>query len=79
MSSPVSTRLFIEGLDITPDNQVLVFTNATAVGNYYGASSYEYTMAQTYFTGPYALLGDDGVRSRQQQPEAPPYRGQSGQ
>ena len=53
MSSPVSTRLFIEGLDITPDNQVLVFTNATAVGNYYGASSYEYTMAQTYFTGPY--------------------------
>ena len=54
MTSPISTRLFIEGLDITPDNQVLVFSNATAVGNYYGASSYEYNMAQTYFTGPYA-------------------------
>ena len=54
MTSPISTRLFIEGLDITPDNQVLVFSNATAVGNYYGSSSYEYKMAQTYFTGPYA-------------------------
>ena len=54
MTSPISTRLFIEGLDITPDNQVLVFSNATAVGNYYGASSDEYKMAQTYFTGPYA-------------------------
>src|SRR6516164_2984244 len=54
MTSPISTRLFIEGLDITPDNQVLNFSNATAVGNYYGASSYEYKMALTYFTGPYA-------------------------
>ena len=54
MTSRLSTRLFIEGLDITPDNQVLVFSNATAVGNYYGSSSYEYKMAQTYFTGPYA-------------------------
>jgi hypothetical protein len=54
MTSPISTRLFIEGLDITPDNQVLNFSNATAVGNYYGASSYEYNMARTYFTGPYA-------------------------
>jgi len=54
MTSPISTRLFIEGLDITPDNQVLNFSNATAVGNYYGSSSYEYKMALTYFTGPYA-------------------------
>ena len=54
MTSRFSTRLFIEGLDITPDNQVLVFSNATAVGNYYGASSYEYKEALTYFTGPYA-------------------------
>src|SRR5271166_562578 len=54
MSSPNSTRLFIEGLDITPANQVLVFTNSTDVGNYYGSHSYEYAMAQTYFTGPYA-------------------------
>ncbi len=53
MSSPVSTRLFIEGLDITPDNQILYFSNARAVGNYYGSSSYEYKMALTYFTGPY--------------------------
>jgi hypothetical protein len=54
MTSPISTRLFIEGLDITPDNQVLVFSNATDVGNYYGSHSSEYAMAQTYFTGPYA-------------------------
>jgi hypothetical protein len=54
MASPTSTRLFIEGLDITPDSQVLDFTNATAVGNYYGSSSYEYKEALTYFTGPYA-------------------------
>jgi hypothetical protein len=54
MTSRNSTRLFIENSDATPDNQVLVFSNATAVGNYYGSSSDEYKMALTYFTGPYA-------------------------
>ena len=54
MTSRISTRLFIESLDVTPDNQVLVFSNATEVGNYYGSSSYEYKEALTYFTGPYA-------------------------
>lgn len=35
-----------------PNNQLLSFSNATDIGNYFGLSSPEYQLALTYFQGP---------------------------
>ncbi len=51
-SSPYAlNRLFLVGLNNTPDNAVLSFNSATAVANYYGATSREASLANEFFAG----------------------------
>jgi hypothetical protein len=51
-SSPYAlNRLFIEGGPNTPGNVVLSFNSATAVANYYGATSPEAYLANEFFAG----------------------------
>ena len=51
-SSPYAlNRLFIEWKNNTPDNAVLSFHSATAVANYYGATSTEASLANEFFAG----------------------------
>ena len=51
-SSPYAlNRLFLDGRNTTPDNTVLSFNSATAVANYYGATSTEATLANEFFAG----------------------------
>ena len=51
-SSPYAlNRLFLVGLNNTPDNAVLSFNSATAVANYYGATSKEASLANEFFAG----------------------------
>src|SRR3984957_2085704 len=53
-SSPYAlNRLFIEGGPNTPGNAVLSFNSATAVANYYGATSPESQLANEFFAGYY--------------------------
>lgn len=54
MSNPLYNRVIITYSKNTPDNQIVPFTNASDVGNYYGINSQQYTFAKEYFTGPYA-------------------------
>lgn len=54
MSNPAYTRLFLDGPNMLPDNSILAFTSITAVENFFGLHTKEATMAQEYFTGPYA-------------------------
>ena len=49
-SSPYALdRLFLEGLGTTPGASVLSFSSATAVTNYYGATSAEASLAKEFF------------------------------
>jgi hypothetical protein len=51
-SSPYAlNRLFIEWKNTTPDNVVLSFNSATAVANYYGATSLQASLAKEFFAG----------------------------
>ncbi|HME83408.1 MAG TPA: DUF3383 family protein, partial [Roseiarcus sp.] len=53
-SSPYAlNRLVIEWQNNTPDNTVLSFNSATAVANYYGATSTEATLAKDFFAVNY--------------------------
>ena len=51
-SSPYAlNRLFLVGQNTTPANTVLSFNSATAVANYYGATSREASLAKEFFAG----------------------------
>ena len=51
-SSPYAlNRLFLEGGNTTPANTVLSFSSATAVANYYGATSAQASLANEFFAG----------------------------
>src|SRR5271165_2424634 len=51
-SSPYAlNRLFLVWENITPDNTVLSFNSATAVANYYGATSAQASLANEFFAG----------------------------
>jgi hypothetical protein len=51
-SSPYAlNRLFLTWKNTTPDNAILSFNSATAVANYYGASSNEAAEAKVFFAG----------------------------
>jgi hypothetical protein len=50
-SSYALDRVFLEGKNLTPANTVLAFNNATAVANYYGATSKEAAQAKEFFAG----------------------------
>ena len=51
-SSPYTlNRLVIVGRDTTPATAVLTFHSATAVANYYGATSSEASLAKEFFAG----------------------------
>ena len=51
-SSPYAlNRLFLVGQNTTPANTVLSFSSATAVANYFGATSREASLANEFFAG----------------------------
>lgn len=54
MSNPLFTRLYLTFGKNIPDNEPMAFSDATSVGNLYGATSVAYSLAKTYFSGPNA-------------------------
>ena len=77
-SSPYAlNRLFLEWQNTTPANAVLSFHSATAVANYYGATSPEASLAKEFFAANYARhFRDNAVHANWPWAEAAFARGQ---
>ena len=76
-SSPYAlNRLFVVWKKTTPANAVLSFHSATAVANYYGATSNEATLATEFFAGYAAHFRDNVVHANWPWAEAAFARGQ---